>query len=65
MKVKHTQNGNVKVVLSLEQAHGLINILNRSSRLRWHEHDPISYDDEQVSVVLYAKLDEAGIHTTN
>lgn len=60
MKVKHTQNGNVKITLTQEQATSLMNILNVSS------HAPGALpEDEDTSWAIYAGLAAAGIYTAN
>jgi hypothetical protein len=62
MKVKHTQNGNVKITLTLEQASHLKTLLNVSHFLIRDEVDE-SYTEasEAVSGSLYVALDEAGV----
>ncbi|MBY4725726.1 MULTISPECIES: hypothetical protein [Burkholderia] len=60
MKVKHTQNGNVKIVLSGDQATKLKAIIDRSSRLQ-EGGDSITQEVEDFSWDLFRAFKEAGV----
>jgi hypothetical protein len=62
MKVKHTQNGNVKVTLTMEQAAHLQCLLNVSHFISERQLDETyTHVSEQSNAELYFALDEAGI----
>lgn len=65
MKVEHTKSGNVKIVLSLQQALSLEKVLGNISHTDIvsivHNHNPdilITYDDTTCLGLLWVKLDE-------
>lgn len=60
MKVKHTQNGNVKLVMTGEQASKLKAIIDRSSRLQGGS-DCITQEVEDFSWELFKAFKEAGV----
>ncbi|MDF0504868.1 hypothetical protein POK33_29465 [Burkholderia cenocepacia] len=60
MKVKHTPNGNVKVVMTGEQASKLKAIIDRSSRLQ-DGSDCITQEVEDFSRELFRAFKEAGV----
>jgi len=59
MKVKHTQNGNVKITLTLEQAGKLRKIVRFSAYLKSKELTDDSH--ESVSWKLFTNLNAAGV----
>ncbi|MCA8110276.1 hypothetical protein [Burkholderia cepacia] len=59
MKVKHTQNGNVKITLSLEQAKLLNGLL---TNIRWG--DELTSDHKDVANKVENALDEGEVDAT-
>lgn len=60
MKVKHTKNGNVKLVMSMEQAAHLKMIITMSGDIDYCDPDVNQEEVEETSWAIYEGMVKAG-----